>query len=71
MEGISFEKALQRLEEVVDQLESGSLDLETSIKLFEEGIALSMRCQQELHQAEGRIQQLVKKLDGSWDLADI
>ncbi|MGI6469028.1 MAG: exodeoxyribonuclease VII small subunit [Syntrophomonadaceae bacterium] len=71
MENISFEKALQRLEEIVDLLESGSLDLQASIEIFEEGIALSVRCQQELQKAEGRVQQLVKKLEGGWELADI
>ena len=67
MENISFEKALQRLEEIVDLLESGSLDLQASIEIFEEGIALSVRCQQELQKAEGRVQQLVKKLEGGWE----
>lgn len=71
MENISFEKALQRLEEIVDLLESGSLDLQASIEIFEEGITLSVRCQQELQKAEGRVQQLVKKLEGGWELADI
>jgi exodeoxyribonuclease VII small subunit len=71
VENISFEKALQRLEEIVDLLESGSLDLQASIEIFEEGIALSVRCQQELQKAEGRVQQLVKKLEGGWELADI
>jgi exodeoxyribonuclease VII small subunit len=71
VENISFEKALQRLEEIVDLLESGSLDLQASIEIFEEGITLSVRCQQELQKAEGRVQQLVKKLEGGWELADI
>lgn len=71
MEEMSFEKALQRLEEIVDQLENGSLDLQASVSLFEEGISLSVKCQQELQKAEGQVQKLVKKLDGGWDLADL
>jgi exodeoxyribonuclease VII small subunit len=71
VEGLSFEKALHQLEEIVEVLEGGELDLEASLKLFEEGIALSIFCQQELQKAEGRIQQLVKKLDGGWELIDI
>lgn len=71
MEGLSFEKALHQLEEIVEVLEGGELDLEASLKLFEEGIALSILCQQELQKAEGRVQQLVKKLDGGWELIDI
>lgn len=71
MEGLSFEKALHQLEEIVEVLEGGELDLEASVKLFEEGITLSVLCQQELQKAEGRVQQLVKKLDGGWELIDI
>lgn len=71
MENMSFEKALQRLEEIVDQLENGSLDLQASVTLFEEGITLSVKCQQELQKAEGQVHKLVKKLDGGWDLADL
>lgn len=71
METISFEQALERLEAIVDMLESGTLDLQASLKIFEEGIALSVRCQQELQKAEGRVQQLVRKLEGGWELADL
>ena len=71
MEGLSFEKALHKLEEIVALLEAGELELEASLKLFEEGINLSVRCQRELQKADGRVQQLVEKLDGGWELADI
>jgi len=71
VETISFEQALERLEAIVDMLESGTLDLQASLKIFEEGIALSVRCQQELQKAEGRVQQLVRKLEGGWELADL
>ena len=37
MEEIKFEKALKRLEEIVEKLEEGDLDLDQSLKLFEEG----------------------------------
>lgn len=71
MEALSFEEALRRLEEIVEVLEGGELGLDASVKLFEEGITLSVLCQQELQKAEGRIQQLVKKLDNGWELIDI
>ncbi|MDD4627678.1 MAG: exodeoxyribonuclease VII small subunit [Syntrophomonas sp.] len=70
MEKLSFELALKKLEESVEQLESGELELEESIKVFEEGIELSLFCRQELSQAEGKIQRLVKNLSGELELLD-
>ena len=43
MSDIKFEDALQRLEEIVDRLETGELPLEDSLKVFEEGVALARR----------------------------
>jgi exodeoxyribonuclease VII small subunit len=71
MEEMKFEDALKRLEDIVEKLESGSLELEGSIQLFEEGVKLSLYCQQQLKQAEGRVQRLVKNLNGEFELLDI
>jgi exodeoxyribonuclease VII small subunit len=56
-----FEECLQQLEHVVDQLERGDLPLEQALKLFEEGMKLSLSCRQELEQAEGRVEILLKQ----------
>ncbi|NLO22119.1 MAG: exodeoxyribonuclease VII small subunit [Syntrophomonadaceae bacterium] len=66
-----FEDALKALEAIVDKLESGALDLEESIKLYEEGIDLSVYCQKQLAQAEGKIQRLMRKLDGDLQTLDL
>lgn len=71
MEEMKFEEALKRLEDIVEKLESGSLELEESIQLFEQGVKLSLYCQQQLKQAEGRVQRLVKNLNGEFELLDI
>jgi exodeoxyribonuclease VII small subunit len=71
MEEMKFEDALKRLEDIVEKLESGSLELEESIQLFEQGVKLSLYCQQQLKQAEGRVQRLVKNLNGEFELLDI
>jgi len=71
MENLNFEEALKMLEEIVEKLESGGLGLEESIRLFEQGVELSLYCQQQLHQAEGRIMRLVKKLNGEFELVDL
>ena len=71
MEEKKFEDALKRLEDIVEKLESGNLELEESIQLFEQGVKLSLYCQQQLKQAEGRVQRLVKNLNGEFELLDI
>lgn len=59
-----FETALQRLEEIVDQLESGDVPLEEAVKLFEEGITLRKHCLALLKDAEERVKFLAKGADG-------
>jgi len=64
----SFESDMQRLEEIVDQLEQGAVPLEESLKMYEEGIALSKRCVKRLNQAETKLQVLRKEVqDDMWD----
>ena len=60
-----FEDSIRKLESIVEQMEKGDLSLEDSLKLFEEGVALSATCKQELDSAEGKVQMLIKQRDGS------
>ncbi len=60
MTDLKFEAALQRLEQIVDQLEAGNLSLEESLQVFEEGVALARRCSKYLEEAEKRIELLTK-----------
>ncbi|MEN6348400.1 MAG: exodeoxyribonuclease VII small subunit [Syntrophomonas sp.] len=71
MENMKFEDALNKLADIVDKLESGELELEESITIFEEGINLSLYCQQELKKAEGKIRRLVKNIDGEFELLEL
>jgi exodeoxyribonuclease VII small subunit len=64
MSDIKFEDALGRLEQIVDQLESGDLALESSLKVFEEGVTLARRCAKYLEEAEKRIELLTKDESG-------
>ena len=64
-EEIKFEKALERLEKIVDDLETGNIALDDALKKYEEGVKLSRACQQKLLQAEKKIELLSKNLDGS------
>ncbi|MBI5179131.1 MAG: exodeoxyribonuclease VII small subunit [Nitrospinae bacterium] len=63
-EKIKFEKALERLEEIVATLEGGDMELEKSLKMFEEGIKMARACQTHLAQAEKKIEKLVKDQKG-------
>ena len=54
-----FEPSLERLEEIVQQLESGTLPLEQALKLFEEGVGLSRQCLKVLSEAEVKVEKLV------------
>jgi exodeoxyribonuclease VII small subunit len=61
---IDFEKSLARLEEVVRRLEHANLPLDEAMKLFEEGVELSQKCQKQIEEAEGRVEILLKSADG-------
>jgi exodeoxyribonuclease VII small subunit len=56
----SFEDALKRLEEVLDSLEHGSLNLEESVQAFEEGVNLVRLCHGRLDEVERRVELVLK-----------
>lgn len=59
-----FEKSLERLEAIVEKLESGEADLEQSIKLYEEGRKLGAECLRKLEALETRIALVRERADG-------
>jgi len=61
---MTFEQALQALEAVVKQLESGEVALDDSITLYERGEALRAHCQARLDAASARIEKIVAGPDG-------
>lgn len=60
----TFEQALARLEEIVRGLENGSLPLDKSIELFEEGNALVKLCTEKLDTAEQKVRILTETATG-------
>ncbi len=58
---LTFEKGLERLEKIVQELEKGELPLERSLELFEEGMKLSGNCRRQLEEAENKVELLVKR----------
>jgi exodeoxyribonuclease VII small subunit len=69
MKNLTFEKAMHRLEEIADLLESGTQTLEKSLQLFEEGSELATYCNEQLNKAEQKVQILTKTND-SFELKD-
>ena len=61
---IKFEKAIQRLEKIVDDLEKGELDIDKSLDIFEEGIKMSRVCSKKLNEAEAKIEKLTRDQKG-------
>jgi exodeoxyribonuclease VII small subunit len=68
---VSFEKRLSRLEQIVQELESDQLDLERALALFEEGIVCLRKATAELAQVEAKVQRLVEKADGTFEVTDL
>lgn len=58
-ENINFESALSQLEKIVFKLEDDSIDLEDSVKSFEQGIELVKKCQKQLKDAELKVSKLL------------
>ena len=63
--GLTFEQAIQRLEQIVADMESAELPLEDVLKKYEEGTRLVRFCSQKLEEAEKKIEVLTKQADGS------
>lgn len=64
MTELTFEKALNKLEQIVQDLEKGELPLEKSLAKFEEGVNLSRFCSTKLDETEKKVTLLMESGDG-------
>ena len=64
MSAKTFEDAVEQLEQIVKDLETGDLPLEKAIKKFEEGVRLSKLCSKKLDETEKRIMVLLENENG-------
>ena len=62
--GLAFEEAVEKLEAIVQEMESDELPLEKMLVRYEEGAQLVKVCEEKLQSAEVRITQLEEKLEG-------
>jgi len=68
---LSFEKAMERMEEIIALLEDGNLDLEKSLEVFEEGVRLYRLLSQKLKDAEGRVKVIMEEQESAVADTDI
>ena len=61
---LSFELAYQKLEEILEKMNSGKVSLDESLKLYEEADRLISSCNKRLSDAEKKIEVLIKNRDG-------
>jgi exodeoxyribonuclease VII small subunit len=66
-ESLDFETALGRVESIIERIESGEIGLERSVGEYERGMKLIARCRRILAQAEQRVEDLNRSLDGQAD----
>ena len=64
---LSFEDALEQLEDIVSELETGQGKLDEAIKAYERGALLKRHCEAKLQEAQARIDKIVEAADGSLD----
>jgi exodeoxyribonuclease VII small subunit len=61
----SFEDAQRELEQIVERLERGEADLDEAIRLWERGEELYKLCVGKLDSAQGKIEELARRVEGS------
>ncbi len=67
---ISFEESFQRLEKILEKLESDGCTLDETLKLYEEGLTLTKACNERLANAELRIKEINKSVKGDFQIKD-
>ncbi|HEX6053798.1 MAG TPA: exodeoxyribonuclease VII small subunit [Gemmatimonadaceae bacterium] len=68
---MTFEKSMERLEEIAARLESEEMELDAALALFEEGIAELRAASASLANAETRLKQLREAADGVFKVVDL
>ena len=67
---MTFEQRLARLEAIASELEEDGVELTRALALFEEGIECLRAAADELARADAKVQRLVERADGSFDIID-
>ena len=67
IKGLTFEAALKALEEIVSQLDAGSIDLDKAVEAYEKGAKLKQHCEKKLKEAQLRIEKI--EVDKNGDIS--
>ena len=67
---MTFEERLARLEAIAEELERDGIDLSRALALFDEGIEHLRAATDDLANAEARVQRLIERADGTFDVVD-
>lgn len=59
-----FERALARIEQIVDRMESGEIELDKALALYQEGMELMARCQATLEETQNKIKKITRDIQG-------
>ena len=70
VESLSIEQAMERLENLVREMETGQMPLDRLISSYEEGVQLAGLCQEKLDAAAKKIQVIAKNASGQTKLED-
>jgi exodeoxyribonuclease VII small subunit len=68
---MTFEESLARLDAIVTELDSDTLDLDHALRLFEEGVERLREASAELARAEAQVKLLVERSDGMFELPEL
>jgi exodeoxyribonuclease VII small subunit len=68
---LTFEKALARLQEIVGELEDPEKGLESSLTLFEEGVALSRFCRGKIDEIQSRVEVVLKETPEGFETKEL
>jgi exodeoxyribonuclease VII small subunit len=68
---MTFEDSMARLDAIVRELDSDSLDLDRALRLLEEGVEKLRAASAELSRAEAQVKLLVEKSDGTFELPEL
>lgn len=67
----NFETSMKRLNEIVESLEAGELNLDESLKLYEEGVRISQVCMKRLADAQQKIEMLARNSAGDLETSEL
>ena len=65
IEDMTFEESLRALEELVEELEAGGLELDESLEIYEKAIKLRDYCRKILEESERKVQRLMESASGT------